>query len=53
MFHTGLQMITGGRGLRNRYPAKAGHEHMRKLAELPADGGAEAHLSAPPKATAS
>ncbi len=44
MFHTGLQMITGGRGLRNRYPAKAGHEHMHKLAELPANGGAEAHL---------
>jgi electron-transferring-flavoprotein dehydrogenase len=52
MFHTGLQMVTGGRGLRNRYPAKAGHEHMRKLAELPADGGAEAHLLGPPKATA-
>ena len=44
MFHTALQMITGGRGLRNRYPAKAGYEHMRKLADLPADGGAEAHL---------
>src|SRR6266568_1096471 len=44
MLHTGLQMITGGRGLRNRYPAKAGHEHMRKLADLPPDGGAEAHL---------
>src|SRR5258708_4903044 len=26
------------------YPAKAGYEHMRKLADLPADGGAEAHL---------
>ena len=49
MFHTGLQMITGGRGLRNRYPAKAGYEHMRKLAELPADGGAEAHLLGPAK----
>jgi electron-transferring-flavoprotein dehydrogenase len=34
MFHTGLQMFTGGRGLRNRYPAKAGHEHMRPLADL-------------------
>ncbi len=40
MFHTGLQMITGGRGVRNRYRAHAGYEHMRKLAELPADGGA-------------
>jgi electron-transferring-flavoprotein dehydrogenase len=49
MFHTGLQMITGGRGLRNRYLAKAGYEHMRKLADLPADGGAEAHLLGPAK----
>src|SRR5260370_34147468 len=26
MFHTALQMVTGGRGLRNRYPSHAGHE---------------------------
>ncbi|HEY1270824.1 MAG TPA: electron transfer flavoprotein-ubiquinone oxidoreductase, partial [Terriglobales bacterium] len=44
LFHAGLQQVTGGRGLRNRYPGKAGHEHMRKLSELPADGGDEAHL---------
>jgi electron-transferring-flavoprotein dehydrogenase len=44
MFHTGLQMITGGRGLRDRYPATAGYEHMHKLDDLPADGGPEAHL---------
>src|SRR5260370_26614662 len=37
-------MIDGGRGLRNRSPAKAGHEHMRKLSELPPDGGDEARL---------
>jgi electron-transferring-flavoprotein dehydrogenase len=49
MFHTGLQMMTGGRGLRNRYPAKAGYEHMRKLADLPADGGPEAHMLGPAK----
>ena len=49
MFHTALQMITGGRGLRNRYPAKDGHEHMGKLSELPPDGGAEAHLLGPAK----
>src|SRR5262249_36120492 len=36
MFHTALQFVTGGRGVRNRYPGSAGHEHMRKLAELPA-----------------
>jgi len=49
MFHAGLQQFTGGRGLWNRYPAHAGYEHMRKLAELPADGGDEAHLLGPAK----
>jgi len=49
MFHAGLQQFTGGRGLWNRYPAHAGHEHMKKLAELPADGGDEAHLLGPAK----
>jgi electron-transferring-flavoprotein dehydrogenase len=49
MFHAGLQQVTGGRGLRNRYSSKAGYQHMRKLSELPADGGAEAHLLGPYK----
>ena len=49
MFHAGLQQFTGGRGLRNRYAAHSGHEHMEKLAELPADGGADAHLLGPAK----
>jgi electron-transferring-flavoprotein dehydrogenase len=49
MFHAGLQQFTGGRGLRNRYPAHAGHEHMEKLSQLPADGGAEAYLLGPAK----
>ena len=44
LLHAGLQQFTGGRGLWNRYPARAGHEHMKKLAQLPADGGREAHL---------
>jgi len=43
-FHTGLQMMTGGRGLRNRYPGQAGYARMEKLSQLPADGGAEAHM---------
>ena len=34
MFHTGLQMITGGRGLRNRYPANAGYEHMKQAGRV-------------------
>jgi electron-transferring-flavoprotein dehydrogenase len=49
LFHAGLQQFTGGRGLKNRYPAHAGHEHMEKLAELPPDGGDEAHLLGPAK----
>jgi electron-transferring-flavoprotein dehydrogenase len=36
MLHTGLQMITGGRGLRNRYPNVAGHTRMRKLKDYAA-----------------
>jgi electron-transferring-flavoprotein dehydrogenase len=33
MVNTGLQMVTGGRGLRNRYPNKAGHARMQRLSE--------------------
>ena len=44
MFHAGLQQITGGRGLHARYAATAGHRRLKKLADLPADGGPEAHL---------
>src|SRR5207249_470600 len=33
MIHTGLQMVTGGRGLRNRYRNHPGHARMRQLRE--------------------
>ncbi len=49
LFHAGLQQFTGGRGLWNRYPAHAGHEHMKKLSAVPSDGGDEAHLLGPAK----
>ncbi len=49
MLHAGLQQFTGGRGLRNRYPATPGYARMNKLADLPADGGTEAHLLGPAK----
>jgi electron-transferring-flavoprotein dehydrogenase len=49
MFHTALQQVTGGRGLRNRYRSTLGYQRMKKLAELPASGGAEAHLLGPTK----
>jgi electron-transferring-flavoprotein dehydrogenase len=47
MLNAGLQQITGGRGLRNRARSTPGYMHMKRLAELPADGGAEAHLIGP------
>ena len=47
MLNAGLQQITGGRGLRNRARSTPGCMHMKRLAELPADGGTEAHLIGP------
>ncbi|MGH9517344.1 MAG: 4Fe-4S dicluster domain-containing protein [Terriglobales bacterium] len=44
MFHAGIQQFTGGRGLRSRYLGTAGYTRMKKLSDLPADGGAEALL---------
>ena len=44
MFHAGVQQVTGGRGLRAHYSNHAGHLRMKQLSQLPADGGAEAHL---------
>jgi electron-transferring-flavoprotein dehydrogenase len=32
--HGGLQLLTGGRGVRSRYPSRPGHERMRRLAEM-------------------
>jgi electron-transferring-flavoprotein dehydrogenase len=42
-FHTGLQLVTGGRGIRNRYPNVPGHSRMRRdgkppLARMAFDG---------------
>src|ERR1700675_1873394 len=41
MINAGLQQFTGGRGLHAHYPSTAGYQHLKKLAELPTDGGAE------------
>jgi len=35
IFHAGLQMVTGGRGLYARYSAEAGHRRLTKLTERP------------------
>ena len=34
MAHGALQFLTGGRGVRARYPARAGHERMKHLSEF-------------------
>jgi len=44
MLHAGIQQATGGRGLHERYGNHAGHLRMKQLSQLPADGGAEAHI---------
>jgi len=44
MFHAALQQVTGGRGLHAKYASDAGHRRLKKLADLPRDGGADAHL---------
>jgi electron-transferring-flavoprotein dehydrogenase len=49
MVHAGIQQVTGGRGLRNRYPATPGYARMKKLRDLPTDGGDEARLLGPAK----
>src|SRR6266403_1315920 len=49
MVNAGIQQVTGGRGLHARYPSTAGHQHLKKLGELPADGGDEAHFLGPAK----
>jgi electron-transferring-flavoprotein dehydrogenase len=33
MVHTALQMVTGGRGLHNRYPNRPGHTRMRRTSD--------------------
>jgi electron-transferring-flavoprotein dehydrogenase len=49
MIHAGIQQFTGGRGVRSRYSGTSGYSRMKKLAELPADGGGEARLIGPAK----
>ncbi len=49
LFHAGLQQFTGGRGLRDRYHGTSGYERMKKLQNLPKDGGDESHLLGPAK----
>lgn len=41
VLHAGLQMVTGGRGVRARYPLRKDHAHMKHLNEMPPDGVAE------------
>ncbi|HEY1262421.1 MAG TPA: electron-transfer flavoprotein:ubiquinone oxidoreductase, partial [Terriglobales bacterium] len=49
LFHAGIQQFTAGRGIRNRYPSTSGYQHMKRLAELPPNGGDEVNLLGPAK----
>ena len=48
MFNTVLQDIFDG-GLRDRLPSHPGYENLEPLADLPVDGGPEAHMLGPAK----
>jgi len=49
MFNTGLQMISGGRGLHTRYPSTPGYEHMEKLRYTDPSGAEEPQNLGPAK----
>jgi len=44
MIHAGLQQFTGGMGLGGRYPSHPGHERMKHLDQVPADGNGRTQL---------
>jgi len=44
MFTPGCNRSLGERGVRDRYTATPGHTHMKKLSQIPPDGGDEVHL---------
>ncbi len=45
IFHAGLQMLTGGRGLANRYASEPGHTRMRTVSEYPSTRDPETKLN--------
>ncbi len=47
MVNTGLLMATGGHGLRDRYPAHAGHERMLPLWDIMGHAGGRDQLLGP------
>jgi len=54
VFHAGLQYLTGGRGLKDPWPAPAGHEHMQTVREYyghdydpSANGGGDGRVHRP------
>ena len=49
MFNTGLQMISGGRGLHARYPSTPGYEHMEKVRYTDPSGAEEPQNLGPAK----
>jgi len=41
VLHAGLQFLTGGLGVRARYPLRRDHEHMKRLSQVSPVGGAK------------
>ena len=44
ILHSGLQMVSGGRGVHSRYPLSKDHEHMKRLGEMPTGGADKVKL---------
>jgi len=49
MLHAGLQQVTLGRGLHERYASHAGHERMDRIGNLPTGGYDREHILGPVK----
>jgi electron-transferring-flavoprotein dehydrogenase len=49
MLHTALQQVTGGHGVRNRYPATAGHKRMLPIWEMWGRGNRRQQIDGPAK----
>jgi electron-transferring-flavoprotein dehydrogenase len=49
MIHAGLQQVTLGRGLHDRYPSHAGHTLLEHIGNLPSGGYEREHMLGPVK----
>lgn len=44
LIHAGIQQFTGGMGIGGKYPSHPGHERMKRLEQVPADGDGRTQL---------